>query len=137
MRTLGFAFSVTALEALEGFPHKIRRQVIKKAKALMTQPYPPGCKKLVGIETDMGEGVFRERTGDYRILYIVRDNPAEVLILDIDHRKDVYKMPKTNTNEEMKITEERFDEMMKGALGAGQPKDAPKSTKKEPAARKA
>jgi len=32
-----------------------------------------------------------ERSGDYRILYVVRKNPGEVIVLDIDNRKDVYK----------------------------------------------
>jgi mRNA-degrading endonuclease RelE of RelBE toxin-antitoxin system len=33
--------------------------------------------------------VYRERQGDYRILYSVR--PVIIVILDIDHRKDVYR----------------------------------------------
>ena len=39
----------------------------------------------------MGEPILRERSGDYRILYVLRKDPDQVVILDIDHRKDIYK----------------------------------------------
>lgn len=88
---VAFAFSEAALDFLETVPHKIRAQIIRKAKALLNDPFPPGSKKLQGITTAMGEPVHRERSGDYRILYVVRKQPDEVVILDIDHRKDVYR----------------------------------------------
>lgn len=91
MPLVAFAFSEAALEFLEGLPPKLRAQVTKKAKALLEKPFPQGVKKLQGIETAAGEPVYRERSGDYRILYVVRDKPHEVVILDIDHRKDVYR----------------------------------------------
>jgi mRNA-degrading endonuclease RelE of RelBE toxin-antitoxin system len=52
-------------------------------------PYADGTKKLKGVTSDDGESVYRERSGDYRILYVVRE--VEVVVLDIDHRKDVYR----------------------------------------------
>ena len=85
---MGFSIHKDALKYLETLPPKLRRQVITKARALHTEPHPVGSKKLQGEETDDGEPIFRERSGDYRILYLVRVD--EVVILDIDHRKDVY-----------------------------------------------
>ena len=125
MPLVAFAFTDHALDYLATLPHKIRRQVIKKAKALHTNPHPQGAKKLQNVETDTGEPVWRERSGDYRILYVVRANPAEVLILDIDHRKDVYRMPKTNPEpaDELRMKESEFDDMMRGALGVPAPPD--------------
>jgi hypothetical protein len=75
------------------------------------------------VETDDGEPVYRERSGDYRILYVVRTNPDLVLILDIDHRKDVYRMPKTKTEpaDEMRMKESDFDDIMGKALGVAAP----------------
>jgi mRNA-degrading endonuclease RelE of RelBE toxin-antitoxin system len=35
------------------------------------------------------DAVWRIRSGVYRILYVVR--PAEIIVIDIDHRKDVYR----------------------------------------------
>lgn len=92
MRLVGFAFTKAALKYLATIQqHKIRRQVTRKARALQHDPHPPGSKKLQGETTATGEPIYRERSGDYRILYVVREKPAEVIVLDIDDRKDVYK----------------------------------------------
>jgi len=89
---VGFQFAEAALDYLETITTlKIRKQVIKKAKALHMAPHPVGSIMLKGSIEETGEPVYRERSGDYRILYVVRENPNEVIILDIDHRKDVYK----------------------------------------------
>lgn len=125
MPYVGFAFTSTALDFLDTLPPKLRKQVIKKAKALHTNPHPQGSKKLHDVVTDDGDPVYRERSGDYRILYVVRSNPDEVLILDIDHRKDVYRMPKTKAEpaDEMKMKEADFDAIMSKALGVAAPQD--------------
>ena len=89
---VGLVVTQTALDNLARFPSKIRIQLIKKTKALILDPHPPGSKKLQGVKTDRGEPVYRRRSGDYRILYVVRSNPREVMVIEIDHRKDVYRM---------------------------------------------
>ena len=90
MPLVGLSFSESSLTFLSKVPQKLRAQIIKKAKALQINPYPQGSKKLQGVVTSMGESVHRERSGDYRILYVVRSDPTQVVILDIDHRKDIY-----------------------------------------------
>lgn len=40
---------------------------------------------------DGEDQVYRVRSGDYRILYVVRGNPHQIVVLDIDHRRDVYR----------------------------------------------
>ena len=69
--------------------------------------------------------VYRERSGDYRILYIVRSNPDEVLILDIGHRKEIYRMAKTKTEpaDDMRMKQSDFDDIMAKALGSPPPED--------------
>jgi mRNA interferase RelE/StbE len=85
----GLTFSRAAAGFLDAMPHgKIRAQLAKKAKSLIANIRPMNCKKLKGLK-EGDDPVWRIRSGDYRILYSVRDN--EVLILDIDNRKDVYK----------------------------------------------
>lgn len=120
MPYVGFAFTDRALDFLEGLPPKIRRQVGKRAKALHSDPHPPSSKRLKDVETAEGDPVFRERSGDYRILYIVRTDPDEIIVLDIDHRKRVYRMPKTKTEpaDDMRMRQSDFDEIMSKALGA-------------------
>ena len=133
MPYIGFAFTSAALDFLATLSPKIRKQVIKKAKALHTNPHPQGSKKLHDVVTDDGNPVYRERSGDYRILYVVR--PDEVMILDIDHRKDVYRMPKTKAEpaDEMKMKEADFDAIMSKALGVAAPED--KDDDEQPAKR--
>jgi len=83
----GFAYSLAALDYLKTIPKKTRRQIVNKIQRLAADPYPPTTKLLQGMGDD--ERVFRIRSGDYRILYVVRG--IIVCILDIDHRKDVYR----------------------------------------------
>lgn len=123
MAYVGFAFVESALDFLDSLPPKIRKQVAKKAKSLHNDPHPQESKKLKDIETAEGDPVYRVRSGDYRILYIVRSNPNEIIIIDIDNRKDVYRMPKTKTKpaDEMRMKESDFDEIMGRALGVPAP----------------
>lgn len=84
---LGFGPAATAfLDRMP--PGKLRAQITKKARSLIANPHPPGCKKLKGV-IEGNDPVWRIRSGDYRILYVVRK--IEVIVLDIDHRKDVYR----------------------------------------------
>ena len=85
------AFSDCALDNLKSIPQKFRIQIIKKVQALVLIPRPSGCKKLKDVTSAAGEPVYRVRSGDYRILYVIRTDQNEVLILDIDDRKDIYK----------------------------------------------
>lgn len=86
----GFAYSEAALAYLENVvpkPHRV--QIIKRIKALTDDPRPRGVKQLHGV-TDGSDPVYRIRSGDYRVLYSVR-NGSLITILDIGHRKDVYR----------------------------------------------
>lgn len=88
----GLVITKTALESLARFPFKIRARLIKKAKALILDAHPQGSKPLKGVKTADDEIIYRQRSGDYRILYVVRSRPNdEVIVLDIDNRKDVYR----------------------------------------------
>ena len=85
----GFAFFEGALEYLEkSVPVKIRGQIKRRIEALAADPTPPGSKKLHGV-MDGEYPVYRARQGDYRILYSLRG--VIIVILDIGHRKDVYR----------------------------------------------
>lgn len=88
---MGLVITKAALRNLANVPPKIRAQLIKKAKALILNPHPVGSKQLHGRMTDDGEPIYRQRSGDYRLLYVVRKNPDEVIVLDIGNRRDVYR----------------------------------------------
>jgi mRNA interferase RelE/StbE len=86
----GFSYAEPALTYLESLQPKMRRQVKRKIEALAGNPHPPGSKKLQGFGTEEAP-IFRIRSGPHRVLYSVSDNPETIIILDIGHRKDVYR----------------------------------------------
>jgi mRNA interferase RelE/StbE len=87
-RYYGFAYDRRPLEYLKTLEKKLRKQIIAKIQQLSANPHPPGSKVLQGM-ADGEERIYRIRSGDYRILYCVRG--VIVCVLDIDHRKDVYR----------------------------------------------
>ena len=61
------------------------RRVEAAIELLAEHPRPSGATKLVG-----GDGEWRVRTGDYRIVYEVHDSVLLVLVVAVGHRRDVY-----------------------------------------------
>ena len=62
-----------------------RRRVQAAIDLLAEDPRPPGARQLVG-----GAGEWRVRTGDFRIIYDIRDEELIVLVVKVGHRRDVY-----------------------------------------------
>lgn len=79
-------YTKDALKSLEAIPLRFRKQIVKRINALLANPRPSGYKLIKGTEGD--ERVYRIRSGNYRVLYVLR-NP-KILILDIGDRKDIY-----------------------------------------------
>lgn len=85
---LGYARS--ALDFLAGIPAKHRRQITEKINLLAIDPHPNGSKRVLGAAHN-ALPVFRQRSGDYRILYAVESDGLGLVVLDIGNRKDVYR----------------------------------------------
>jgi mRNA interferase RelE/StbE len=64
----------------------IRRQIINKLRALAKNPRPQTSKKLHGYHE-----LYRIPSGNYRIVYTIREKMLMVLIVRIAHRKEVYR----------------------------------------------
>jgi mRNA interferase RelE/StbE len=75
----------TAERQLHKFDPQIRRRVQAAIDLLAENPRPPRATQLVG-----GAGEWRVRTGEYRIVYDIRDGLVTVLVLKVGHRRDVY-----------------------------------------------
>lgn len=75
-----------AAKQLADLPQADRRRVAGRIDALADDPRPPSAKKLKGVR-----GLYRLRAGRYRILYQVRRKVLLVLVLRIQHRRDVYR----------------------------------------------
>ncbi len=77
--------SHSAEKSLKAIPLQIQTRIITKINALSSQPRPSGCKKL------LNSTYYRIRVGDYRIIYEIIDKIIKIIILDIGHRKDIYR----------------------------------------------
>ncbi len=75
-----------AIRQLRKLDPAARRRVQAAIELLADEPRPSGAKKLVG-----GEGEWRVRTGDYRIVYEINDNILLVLVVALRHRRDIYR----------------------------------------------
>ena len=64
----------------------IQCQLISNIMALAENPRPPDCKKLKGFED-----TYRIRSGNYRIVYTIREKILVVFVVRVAHRKDVYR----------------------------------------------
>jgi len=78
-------FSKTAERQLDRIPDHIARLLLEAAEALEDNPRPRGCVNLKGMEG------YRIRKGDYRIIYNVTDSILTVLVIEVGHRKGIYR----------------------------------------------
>ena len=74
-----------AERALEKIAQPTLRRIAKAIDNLGTDPRPSGVTALQGEP-----GLLRIRVGDYRIIYIVRDDVLTVLVVTVGHRREVY-----------------------------------------------
>lgn len=67
-------------------PAQIQNRISPHIDALGTEPRPSGCIKLKRFSDR-----YRIRVGAYRILYEIRDDILVVLVMEIGHRRDIYR----------------------------------------------
>lgn len=84
---MGYAveWDLRAERALRKLPESTQRRIVARVDALADDPRPQGSKKLEG-------GDLRSlRVGEFRVLYLVSGARLLVLVVDVGHRKNVYK----------------------------------------------
>ncbi len=80
-------FSKQAVKNLKGIASIYQKKILEQIKLLAINPFEmSNVKKLKGEED-----TYRLRVSDYRIVYKIKDNELIILIVDINHRKDIYK----------------------------------------------
>lgn len=75
-----------ALKNLETIPKRDLQRIKVRINELAVEPKPSDVKKIHG-----DENLYRIRSGNYRILYRLFEGKLLILIVNIDHRKDIYK----------------------------------------------
>lgn len=85
MPTYRIEFAPKARKALDALDGTVRKRVDAAIVKLGLDPFPSGAKALQGV------GGYRVRVGDYRILYKVELGRLLVLVVDVGHRREVYR----------------------------------------------
>lgn len=73
------------VNALENINEPYYSNIKEAIYSLADNPRPAGYKKLKGRDA------FRIRVANYRIIYEIQDTILLVDVLDLGHRKDIYK----------------------------------------------
>jgi mRNA interferase RelE/StbE len=82
------ALTPPARRALTGkLPEPVAAAVIEfLTTSLIREPYRAGKP----LRDDLA-GVWSARRGTYRVLYRIREDPREVIVLRVEHRRDAYR----------------------------------------------
>jgi mRNA interferase RelE/StbE len=75
-----------AAKELTKLDRPVARRIAAAVNALAEDPRPQGARQLVGYP-----GLWRIRTGDYRVVYRIKDAELVVLTLRIAHRSSIYR----------------------------------------------
>lgn len=68
---------------------KAKGQVAKLINTLAADPRAGNVRELVGFK-----GIYRKRTGDYRVVYTIEEDALVVIVVAVGPRKDIYEMIK-------------------------------------------
>lgn len=75
-----------AKRQLKTFEKQTQERISKAIDQLAGNPRPNNSKALKGFT-----GIWRLRVGDYRVIYAIRESELVVLIVEIGHRREVYR----------------------------------------------
>ena len=75
-----------ALRALAKLDKPVRRRIQSAIDELATEPRPAGMIALRGVQ-----GAYRVRVADYRIISTLHDDRLLIVVIDVGHRREVYR----------------------------------------------
>lgn len=79
-------FLLSAKRALARLDKPVQRRIVGEIETLADDPRRAGTEPLKG-----GEGQWRLRVGDWRVIYTIEDARLIVLVVVIGHRGDIYR----------------------------------------------
>lgn len=84
--TYRIVYQTGAQKQLSHLPTLAQTRITGAIGTLSGDPRPHGCKKLQNRNNQ-----YRIRVGDYRVVYSIYDAIVTVEVIDIGHRKDIYR----------------------------------------------
>lgn len=79
-------FTSSAEKELQKLSDADIKRIILKISSLSENPNPSGCKKIKGRK-----GLWRIRSGSYRIIYTIFRDKLIIEVIRIRHRKEIYR----------------------------------------------
>ena len=79
-------YTVSATKDLKRLANQAVKPIIRRIETLQASPRVMGTTKLRGYRD-----LYRIRQGDYRIIYKIEEAKLIILIVQIGHRRDIYK----------------------------------------------
>jgi len=79
-------FTASAAREFRSLERRLQQRISDKLLELCDNPFPAGAKKLQG-ERDH----YRIRIGEYRVIYRIEKNRVVIVIVQIGHRREVYR----------------------------------------------
>ena len=77
-------FSQTAEKQFKKLNKEVQKRIRSSLKRIRFRPYSH-IKKIIGTE------YFSLRIGDYRLILSIQEGKLIILVIEIGHRKDIYK----------------------------------------------
>jgi mRNA interferase RelE/StbE len=78
-------FRKSVAQDMRRIPNRDLRKILAAIDSLSEEPRPSGVEML------SGQGKYRVRKGNYRIIYEINEKEIIVVVVKIGHRKDVYR----------------------------------------------
>ncbi len=85
MADYSISFARSARKELESLSAKLVQRIFPAIEALAREPRTKGCRKLT-----TEKNLWRIRTGDYRVIYIIDDDKRAIDIIAVRHRSKAY-----------------------------------------------
>lgn len=85
MASYHVALTSSADKELKKLSGQLIAHIVPRLENLVSNPRPPGCKKLKG-----GDHEWRIRVGDFRVVYTIDDTKLLVEVTRVRHRSEVY-----------------------------------------------
>jgi mRNA interferase RelE/StbE len=82
--TYKIIFSDFADKQLDKLSKEIQKRIISTLKRCKIRPYPH-------VKKSVGSKYFRLRVGDYRVILDIIDNELIIYVIELGHRKKIYK----------------------------------------------
>ena len=78
-------FKKSVEKDFKSIPKNDLKKILDRIEALGENPRPQGCEKLTGQQK------YRLRQGRYRILYSIQDDDLTIWVVQVGHRKEIYR----------------------------------------------